>query len=241
MSWQDGDLRRAAHSLGIQVAIDGPAGAGKSTVGAGLAALLGCPYLDTGLMYRAVTWRALSEYVDLDDGAAVARLAAETAFDLDAHDVGVLRVDGQPSGSMLRSAEVDSAVSLVSSYPEVRSLLVDRQRTLADAQCLVMVGRDIGTVVLPHAPVKLWVTASAEERGRRRLAEQRVGTQHLSDAQMAARISERDRLDASRAAGPLRRAPDAVDIETDRLTPDEALEQAANAVRAAVDRRLSPP
>lgn len=226
---EDKLLQCAAHERGLQVAIDGPAGAGKSTVGHGLSRALGCPYLDTGLMYRAITWLALEQDLPLSDGDALGQLARSTSFDLEPGVPGRLRVNGAPAGTALRSGRVDAAVSEVSAVRGVREALVMLQRALADDRCIVVVGRDIGTNVLPHAPVKLWVTASPEERARRRLEEQ-GGAASVED--MVSRIRARDSYDSGRSLSPLRQASDALVIETDRLSPEEALEKALSMVRA---------
>jgi cytidylate kinase len=229
---EESRLPHAAGESGLQIAIDGPAGAGKSTVGLGLSRALGCPHLDTGLMYRAVTWLALECRLPLSDAAALGSLARSTSFALGPGVPGRLQVNGRPADEALRSARVDAAVSEVSAIREVREALLARQRELAYDRCIVVVGRDIGTRVLPHAPVKLWVTASAEERARRRLAEQGG---EASEEEMVLRIRARDRYDATRAVSPLRRASDAVVIETDRLSPEQALATALAVVRARLE------
>ena len=229
---EDRSLQRAAHENRLQIAIDGPAGAGKSTIGHGLSRALGCPYLDTGLMYRAITWLALVGQVPLSDGDALGELARSTSFILEPGVPGQLEVNGNPAPDVLRSSRVDGAVSEVSAVPDVREALVTRQRELANSRCIVVVGRDIGTNVLPDAPVKLWVTASPEERARRRLAEQ-GSARDLGE--MVSRIRARDTYDSTRALSPLRRASEAVVIETDRLSSQDALETALAVVRARLE------
>ena len=226
-------LRRLAAELKLHIAIDGPAGAGKSTVGEGLARALGCAYLDTGLMYRAITWMALKEGIPLSDAVALAELADRANFSLSPN--GRLLVNGVPAGDELRVPEVDAGVSEVSAHPEVRSRLVARQRALAEGRCIVMVGRDIGTTVLPDAPIKLWVTASIEERARRRFSE-RIPGAPPDDAEVLRRMRERDAYDSARPASPLRRADHAVDIHTDGVSPGQALEEALTVVAATVGR-----
>lgn len=220
-------LRELAQRLSLHVAIDGPAGAGKTTIGRALAARLGCPYVDTGLMYRAVTLRALQASVPLHGEAALVTIAGTLTFDLTR---GQLTIDGRLPGSELRSALVDAAVSQVSAYPSVRTVLVERQRALARNRCLVMVGRDIATVVLPSAPVKLWVTASAEERARRRADEH--AADGLSLEQVAADIELRDHRDGSRAVSPSVPAPDAVVLPTDGRSEAESVNEALEIVIA---------
>ena len=238
MRGRDSTLSEAAASQALQVAIDGPAGSGKSTVGRAVAGALGCAYLDTGLMYRAITWLALGCGLGRADEPRLESLAAHTTFDLDP-DGETLVVNGVPAGAALRSAEVDAAVSAVSAHPGVRLQMVHRQRELANDRCIVVVGRDIGTVVLPQAPVELWVAASPRARARRRLAEALPGSQQLTEEQMETLIAERDARDSNRAASPLRRAPDAVDIPTDDLSPKDALDRALLAVRRALGADLA--
>jgi cytidylate kinase len=228
------DLQRAAHEVGLQVAIDGPAGAGKSTVGRNLARALGCSYLDTGLMYRAVALRALEHGVPLADGEALAALASAIRFELGRGPSAGLLIDGEPPVSALHSSPVDEIVSQVSAHVPVRRALLGRQRELADEQCIVMMGRDIGTTVLPSAPVKLWITASPEARASRRRTEQQTQTDGLAGDEMLSRITRRDSWDAGREASPLRKAPDAVTIDTGSRSPRETLERALDTVQAGL-------
>lgn len=218
--------------MSIHVSIDGPAGSGKTTIGKGLAVAIDCAYLDTGLMYRAVTRRALQRGVDLWDEPILADLARSINFSLDGPGES-LRIDGEPPGPELRSREVDGAVSQVSAHAEVRDVLVVRQREMARGRCIVMVGRDIGTVVLPDAQVKLWVVASPGERARRRLAEHLPGTSGLTLAEAERQIMERDALDTGRIISPLLKPVDAVEVDTDALSPEECLALALRLVRAA--------
>lgn len=236
MSARDPELARQAAELALHIAIDGPAGAGKSTVGKHLALALDCPYVDTGLMYRAVTWLALEHGIPLDDEGEIVRLAERTRFSLGAGEE--LLVDGHPASPMLRSPAVDRVVSKVSAYPAVRAAMVREQRSVAGGRCVVMVGRDIGTVVLPNAPVKLWVTAPAVVRARRRLAEHLPGGAQTEQA-MVRQIQERDHLDATKPISPMVPAPDAVEIDTGALTPEETVQRALQAVSSAVH-RLTP-
>jgi cytidylate kinase len=232
----DVQLRRMARRALLQVAVDGPAGAGKSTVGQGVATSLGAAYLDTGLMYRAVTWLGIQAGASPGDEEGLARLASQTEFAA-AGDGHHLLINGQQMDAVLRTAAVDALVSEVSAHPRVRSALVAKQRAFADDRCVVMVGRDIGTTVLPSAGVKLWITASPEVRARRRLQEGLSGSDDFSVVEMAKRIRARDSLDASRAVSPLVKAEDAIVIDTDQL--DE--KAAANAAIAVVRKRLEEP
>jgi CMP/dCMP kinase len=202
------------------VAVDGPSGSGKSTVSRRLATALGARYLDTGAMYRAVTWAVLSAGVDPQDGIEVARIAESVRLEIGIDpDHPFVRVDGVPVDGPIRGPEVTRAVSAVSAVPEVRRLMVAEQRALIlSAGRIVVEGRDIGTVVVPDADLKVYLTASVDERARRRSIE------HATDQNAtAADLKRRDTLDSSRAADPLRRADDAVELDTTRLGIDEVV------------------
>jgi len=231
-------LQQTVQQDAIQIAIDGPAAAGKSTVGSALAAALDCRYLDTGLMYRALTWLALERNMAPSDDRELAGLARQMAFSLSPHRTGALCMNGKPLGDELRASRIDLLVSRVASYPGVRAVLVEQQRRLAAEGCIVLVGRDIGTVVLPAARVKLWISASAEERAARRVRE------GLSDGDIVdelARIRGRDATDTGRAVSPLRQADDAIVIETDRMSQAEVLTAALQAVAQRLTEPLPPP
>lgn len=230
MTSRDIALREAVHALAFRVSIDGPAGSGKTTVGRGVADAIRCPCLDTGLMYRAVTWLAIQNGVQLGDRVALAALARATMFSLGGPGESLL-INGLPPDPELRSSIVDASVSEVSAHPEVRQELVVRQRKMASGRCMVMMGRDIGTIVLPDADVKLWVFASPRERARRRLAENLPGTAGLSIAEAERQIVQRDALDAGREASPLKRPDSAVDINTGLLSPQQSVEQALEVIR----------
>lgn len=207
-------------SDGLVVAVDGPSGSGKSTVSRHLALALGARYLDTGAMYRAVTWAVLCAGVDPHDATKVADVAARSQI-----EVGTdprhpyVRLDGIPVDGPIRGPEVTAAVSAVSAVPEVRSILVAAQRAVIAASGRIVVeGRDIGGVVAPDADLKVYLTASVGERARRRSSEVAAD---LDDT--AADLTRRDRLDSTRAADPLRRAPDAVELDTTALGVDEVV------------------
>jgi CMP/dCMP kinase len=202
------------------VAIDGPSGSGKSTVSRRLAVALGAAYLDTGAMYRAVTWAVLRSGVDPDDAEAVAKIAGEVDVAVGTDpDQPHVWVDGDPVDGPIRGPEVTSAVSAVAAVPVVRRLLRARQREIVEGEVRIVVeGRDIGTVVVPEADLKVFLTASALERARRRSAE------IASDQELTATdLARRDRLDTTRADSPLRRAEDAVELDTTAMGIDEVV------------------
>jgi len=207
----------AAENLPIVIAIDGPAGAGKSTVGRALADRLGLEYLDTGAMYRAVTFAALRRGLDPSDADDVADVSE--ALDLVVDDHGVT-VDGVDATVEIRGREVTSAVSAVAANSRVRAELVRRQREwVAERGGGVVEGRDIGSVVFPDASLKLYITASPRVRAERRVAE--IGG-HVEEVE--ASIIERDRKDSTRADSPLHATSDAVVVDTSGLTIDEVVE-----------------
>jgi CMP/dCMP kinase len=199
------------------IAIDGPAGAGKSTVARGVAEALGFTYLDSGAMYRCVALAALDRGVDLDDGERLGELAwgLEIAF-----EGGTVQLDGKPAGGAIRSPEVTAAASRVSVHPQVRQAMVKRQRELIAAGSYVAEGRDIGTVVSPDSPLKVFLTASGEERARRRAMETGEPVEEVLGAQEA-----RDRRDSEREHGALRAADDSVELDTTDLSPEQVVER----------------
>lgn len=211
------------------IAIDGPAASGKSTIAAALARKLGYLYFDTGVMYRAATWAALDRGVVISDEAAVTKLAEALQIDVkppsldDGRQYDVL-CDGVDVTWAIRTPEVDASVSPVSVYPGVRSALTAQQRRIGLRGDVVMVGRDIGTVVLPEAPLKIYLDASAEERARRRYREvQARGNQVQSYESILDNVKRRDAIDSSRATAPLKAAPDAVIIDSTDLSVDEVV------------------
>jgi cytidylate kinase len=205
---------------GCVVAVDGPSGSGKSTVSRRLAVALGARYLDTGAMYRAVTWAVLRAGVDTSDAAAVAAVCARVSLDVGTDPKAPhIRVDGVPVDGPIRGVEVTAAVSAVAAVPAVRAALVALQRKIiVDADRIVVEGRDIGTVVAPDADLKVYLTASVDERARRRSGENMVDVDTT-----AADLRRRDQFDSTRAADPLRRATDAVELDTTRLGIDEVV------------------
>ena len=208
----------------VIVAIDGPAGSGKSTLARRLAQTLDLPYLNTGLMYRALTLRALQRGIDPDDADGLAALAREITFDLDWRvRPPELTIDGSRASEQLQSADVESTVSRVARHPHVREVLRAEQRRLSEHGGVVE-GRDIGTVVAPHADVKLYLQAAQSERISRRINERSEPAKPLGEA-----LSARDALDA--ATNPLRPAGDAVAIDTTGMTSDQVYEKALATTR----------
>ncbi|MCL8208684.1 MAG: (d)CMP kinase [Actinomycetia bacterium] len=216
------------------IAVDGPAGAGKSTVARRVARALGFRYIDTGAMYRAVALKALTTGVDLRSEAAVRQVAAETEVDLTSGPGGETRVwlDGVDVTEALRGPEVNASVSVVAGFPSVRALLVERQRRLAADGGVVMDGRDIGTVVLPYADYKFFLTASLEARTHRRQRELSQMGFAVDAGALREEIRQRDALDQNRAVAPLRRAEDAVVIDTTDLSVDAVVDRILSLVTA---------
>ena len=223
----------------VVVAVDGPAGTGKSSVSKRLARALGARYLDTGAMYRIVTLAALRAGIDVDDPDAVEEVARDVSL-----AVGILPDDdtahlgGEDVSSEIRSGEVTAAVSAVSAVPAVRTRLVGLQRELSTGPGSVVVeGRDIGTVVLPDADVKIFLTASAEARARRRNDQNVAGGMADDYHGVLADVHRRDRLDSSRAVSPLRAADDAVLVDTSEMTEAEVIDH----LRQLVEQRSGAP
>ncbi|MCU0488111.1 MAG: (d)CMP kinase [Anaerolineales bacterium] len=210
------------------VTIDGPAASGKTTIGKNIADWLGYLFFDTGVMYRAVTWLALDKQVSIDEEAAITALAEESQIEIfppsvqDGRACDIL-VENEDITWKIRRPEVDANVSQVSAYAGVRRALSEQQRRIGQRGRIVMVGRDIGTVVLPEADCKLYLDASAEERARRRHLE-KIQRQEVSDYdEILAGVIARDAIDSTRAIAPLRPAEDAFILNSDRLSIDEVL------------------
>lgn len=218
-------------SRGVVVAIDGPAGAGKSTVSRMLADRLGYALVDTGALYRAVALAARDAGVSWDDGPALGRLAAALRFALVPDGGKVeLEVDGARPGMALRTPEISSGASQVSRHADVRAALLDIQRSLGKDGGVVLEGRDIGTVVFPDAEVKVFLTASDDERARRRMRELRARGDEAQHAEVLRDMKERDTRDSTRAVAPLKQAEGAVLLDSSDLTLDEVVERIADRV-----------
>jgi cytidylate kinase len=208
------------------IAIDGPAASGKSTLGRNLADRLGYMFFDTGVMYRAITWLALNRDMNLRDETGITRLAEAAQIDIrppsknDGRACDVL-IEGRDITWETRDSEVDANVSLVSTYPGVRRSLSAQQRKIGLRGKIVMVGRDIGTVVLPEADLKVYLDASAEERAKRRYNELIQRGEAADYNEILSKVIERDRIDSTRAVAPLRPAEDAVILDSNRLSADE--------------------
>jgi cytidylate kinase len=210
------------------IAIDGPAASGKSAVGASVASKLEYRFIDTGAMYRAVTWLALRRQVDVHDTVALATLAEVARIDVRDGAVAsaeptIVLTDGEDATPHLREPAVDANVSFVSRVPAVRAALVRIQRALAAAGPVVMAGRDIGTVVLPDADLKVYLEASVAVRAMRRAAQLRFAGAHVDVAAIEADLARRDGIDSTRDASPLTAAADAVIINTDEMGIDEVV------------------
>jgi cytidylate kinase len=205
------------------IAIDGPAGAGKSTVARGVARALGFTYLDSGAMYRCVALAALDRGIDPDDGERLGEMAWDLEIGFDGDSV---ELDGKPVGGRIRSPEVTIASSKVSVHPHVRQAMVKRQRELIASGDYVAEGRDIGTVVSPDSPLKIFLTADETERARRRAAETGQPVAQVLEA-----IEARDQRDQARAHGALRAADDSIAVDTTDLTPDQVVERIAELAR----------
>ncbi|WP_179777920.1 (d)CMP kinase [Amycolatopsis endophytica] len=211
------------------VALDGPSGTGKTTVARKLAGLLSAGYLDTGAMYRVVTLAVLRAGADPQDAEAVAALARAAEFTLGTDpSAPSVRLAGEDVAAEIRGAEVNHAVSPVSAVPQVRELLVARQReiiaaVLAEVGGIVVEGRDIGTVVVPGSPLKVYLTADPAVRAARRSAQDTAAGRQSSEAEALASVGRRDRLDSTRATSPLKPADDAVHLDTSELSVDQVL------------------
>ncbi|WP_201764041.1 (d)CMP kinase [Planococcus halocryophilus] len=219
----------------IQIAIDGPAAAGKSTIAKIVAEKLGYVYIDTGAMYRAITMKALAEGINMASNEEAGKLLAETEIDLQPSEGGQLVfLDKNNVTEAIRSQNVTKAVSEMAAHELVRMRMVELQQQLAEGRGVVMDGRDIGTHVLPDAALKVFMSASVEERARRRFVENQKRDILTSLEELQAEIAKRDKMDSEREVAPLRQADDAIYLDTTSLT----IEQAAQEILKLAEERL---
>lgn len=222
------------------IAIDGPAASGKSTLALKLADALGFLFFDTGVMYRAVTWMALDKGIPFADEKTITKLSQQTSIDVqppsqdDGRACDVL-VDGKDISWEIRRPEVDANVSVVSAYPEVRTALTEQQRRIGKRGQVVMVGRDIGTVVLPEADLKIYLDASVEERAKRRYDECIARGEQVDFDMVLADLKMRDEIDSTRDVAPLRAAGDAIIVDSDNMSIGQVLEHAVALAQHDVD------
>jgi len=210
----------------LVIAIDGPAGAGKSTVAQKLAARLGLTYVDSGATYRAAALKVLEDGISPDDERAVVSSVESAEIELQTRGLQIrVLLNGTDVTGKIRSPEVTLAAAKVSRLPEVRAKLIALQRAFARERGVVMEGRDIGTIVFPDAPLKIFLTAQPEERARRRLSDERQKGRDATLEQTAYEIGRRDQLDAERKISPLVAAPDAREIDSTYLTSDQVVEE----------------
>jgi cytidylate kinase len=225
---------------GLVVALDGPGSSGKSSVGAAAAREVGYRFCDTGLLYRAVTWLAEERGVGVDDPEGLVDLVVDVQLAPDEEGrLSRVRVDGVDHTDDVQVPAVEAAVSAVSAVPEVRSALLGRQRDLAAGGGIVMAGRDIGTIVLPDADLKIYLNASVEERARRRADQRGLDPSGPEAIAILEALRRRDRLDSTRAVAPLRIAPDARVIDTDGNELEDTVSAVVGAIRDA-EARLAP-
>lgn len=224
------------------ICIDGPAASGKTTIAMALADRLGFFYLDTGVLYRAVTWVALQRGIPPDDGEALARLASETLIEVKRAPAGdprqtMVLADGADVSLAIRSPQVDANVSEVSAHPEVRTALIGLQRAVAEKGGVILAGRDAGTVVWPEAEVKVFLVASEEERARRRQRQSEQQGTHLDFDTVLAELRRRDQYDSTRAVAPLRPASDAATIDTTHLSIEQVVEKVLQVIEEKTGER----
>ena len=219
----------------LAVAVDGPAGAGKSSISKIVAKKLGYLYIDTGAMYRSVTWAVLHNHIDVNNQKAVEALLPELDLTMEASDDSCkVFIAGQDVTDFIRTPQVNNAVSIVASYKGVRQYLVERQRLMAEAGGVILDGRDIGSVVLPNAELKIYLTASVEARAMRRYLEVKgtVNEQTLEDIKDS--VMQRDDMDKNRKESPLIQVEDAVLVDSSEMTFDETVEHILHLVQERI-------
>ena len=219
----------------IAIAIDGPAGAGKSSISKVVANELGYLYIDTGAMYRSVTWAVLHNHIDVNNQKAVEALLPKLDLTMEASDDSCkVFIAGQDVTDFIRTPQVNNAVSIVASYKGVRQYLVERQRLMAEAGGVILDGRDIGSVVLPNAELKIYLTASVEARAMRRYLEVKgtVNEQTLEDIKDS--VMQRDDMDKNRKESPLIQVEDAVLVDSSEMTFDETVEYILHLVQERI-------
>lgn len=224
---------------GIVIAIDGPVGAGKSTVARLVAQRLGYLYVDTGAMYRAIALKALRLGMDIHDPILMENLAQATDIQLQPQSDGSVRVilDGEDVTEAIRTPEVSEASSVVSAHKGVREVLSMRQKEIAKPGGVVMEGRDIQTVIAPDAEIKIFLTATQEERARRRWLELRQKGLEVNYEEVLREIRERDERDSKRPIAPLKKAPDAIEIDTTEMTPEEVTDKIVKIAKSLLTER----
>jgi len=230
-------MRKEKRRGRLIIAVDGPVGAGKSTAARLLAERLGCRYIDSGAMYRALAWKALQMDLDLEDERPLMRLIGETSIALERSGDGlVVLVDGQEVSREIRTPEVEQASSKISTLAGIRRVMVARQRQMASQGGVVMDGRDIGTVVFPDADVKFYLEARLEERAKRRYLEARSAGVAGDLEKFTEEVKVRDARDMGRSASPLRKAEDAVTIDTTDLNVFQVVAAMENEINRRVRR-----
>lgn len=209
------------------ITIDGPAGAGKSTVAQALAKQLKFAYLDTGAMYRALTLKALRQKINPEDKTQIVNLARESAIDICTDDKNRLKVllDNEDVSQQIRTPEVTRSTFYIAQIPEVRQIMVSHQRKIGEKRDIVVEGRDIGTVVFPQAAKKFYLDADFEERARRRYEELKAQGKQVDEAALKKELKERDTKDLTRSAGPLKKAEDAIIIDSTHLSAAQVVEK----------------
>ena len=207
------------------ISIDGPVAAGKSAVGTLLASRVGYRFIDTGMMYRSVTWAVINKQIDLEDEEAVTNIANQTIIEVGTGGSPEIKVDGENVAGQLRTRYVEQGVSRISRFLGVRKAMVSRQRLLGANGNIIMAGRDIGTVVLPDADLKIFLTASAEERARRRHQEILGSGQSITFDQVLQDLRQRDKLDTERTNSPLKPAEHSTILNTDNIELTDVVDQ----------------